>query len=67
MESQGGGADSDGESQEPGESEEQYTMRRTKEFNVGVREQPHNLQLWLDYANFQDELGRWVTSVWCHC
>lgn len=44
--------------QEIGESELQYTMRRTKEFNIAVRTQPYELQLWLDYANFQDETHR---------
>ena len=37
-------------------------MRRTREFNVALRESPHRLQLWLDYAEFQDEVVRWVTA-----
>lgn len=44
--------------EEPGESQDQYEMRRTKEFNIAVRERPHDLQLWLDYAAFQDDTSR---------
>ena len=44
----------------PGESQDEYVMRRTKEFNIAVRERSHDLQLWLDYAAFQDEIPRFV-------
>ena len=50
---------SDGEEEAPGESQDQYIMRRTKEFNIAVRERSHELQLWLDYAVFQDEHSRY--------
>ena len=44
-----------------GETEMQYLMRRAKAFNVSTREQPNNVQLWLDFAAFQDAtLPRWV-------
>jgi len=42
----------------PGESQDEYILRRTKEFNIAVRERSHDLQLWLDYAAFQDETTR---------
>lgn len=38
-----------------GETEAAYLMRRAKEFNVATRERPGDLQLWLDFAAFQDE------------
>lgn len=38
-----------------GEIEVLYLMRRAKEFNVATRERPEDLQLWLDFAAFQDE------------
>lgn len=41
-----------------GESQDEYVMRRTKEFNIAVRERSHDLQLWLDYAAFQDDIPR---------
>ena len=44
----------------PGESRDEYVMRRTKEFNIAVRERSHDLQLWLDYAAFQDDIPRLV-------
>ena len=62
LQAQTGDADSDTE-QEVGESQDQYMMRRTKEFNIAVRTRPYELQLWLDYANFQDELHRSVCSL----
>ncbi|XP_075264338.1 uncharacterized protein LOC142356276 [Convolutriloba macropyga] len=37
------------------ESVEEYIRRRTREFNEAVREEPWNLQTWLDYAAFQDQ------------
>ena len=43
--------------EEGGETAEQHVMRRTRDFNRGVRARPHDLQLWLDFAAFQDELG----------
>lgn len=55
------GGDGDEEEEAPGESQDQYVMRRTKEFNIAVRERPHDLQLWLDYAAFQDDIPRWGT------
>ena len=33
-------------------------MRRIKAWNVALRERPHELQLWLDFAAFQDEVSR---------
>ena len=33
-------------------------MRRVKGWNVALRERPHELQLWLDFAAFQDEASR---------
>ena len=51
--------DSGSESDEA-ETPEQVLMRRTREFNVALRESPHRLQLWLDYAEFQEEVVRWV-------
>ncbi|DBB14987.1 hypothetical protein WJX82_009217 [Trebouxia sp. C0006] len=46
------------EEEAPGESQDEYILRRTKEFNIAVRERSHDLQLWLDYAAFQDETTR---------
>lgn len=42
------------------ESVEQWVIRRTKEFNVMTREQPHAEKLWLQYADFQEEAARAV-------
>lgn len=41
-------------------------MRRAKELNVGVREQPENLQLWLDFAAFQDTALPRCRSRFCY-
>ena len=38
-----------------GETEAAYLMRRAREFNVATRERPGDLQMWLDFAAFQDE------------
>jgi hemolysin activation/secretion protein len=38
-----------------GETEAAYLMRRAREFNVATRERPEDLQMWLDFATFQDE------------
>ena len=40
---------------EVGETAEEAVLRRTREFNVALRERPQDLQLWLDFAAFQDE------------
>ncbi len=53
--------DPDSEADEA-ETPEQVLMRRTREFNVALRESPHRLQLWLDYAEFQEEVVRWVMA-----
>lgn len=53
-----GDEDSDAEQQDMGESQDQYMVRRTKEFNIAVRTRPYELQLWLDYADFQDDLHK---------
>lgn len=37
------------------ESVEEYIRRRTREFNEAVRDEPWNLQKWLDYSEFQDQ------------
>lgn len=42
------------------ESLEQSVIRRTKEFNVMTREEPHSENLWLQYADFQEEAARAV-------
>jgi hypothetical protein len=54
-----------------GETEAAYLMRRAREFNVATRERPEDLQMWLDFAAFQDEaLARCTTflflppSIW---
>ncbi len=49
-----------------GETAEQYMMRRVKDWNVAVRERPHELQLWLDFAAFQDEVSK-CASLTCPC
>lgn len=63
MQNQPGRDDDEDETSPPGESQDDYTMRRTKEFNIAVRERPHDLQLWLDYAAFQDEIPRYQLSL----
>jgi len=45
-----GGADADGA---PGESVDEYILRRTKEYNVSTRERPYDLSVWLQFAAFQ--------------
>ena len=47
----------------PGESQDEYVMRRTKEFNIAVRERSYDLQLWLDYAAFQDDSPRYAPAA----
>ena len=36
-------------------SSEEYLLFKTREFNAATRERPENLQLWLDFAEFQQE------------
>lgn len=36
-------------------SPEEYLLQKTREFNAGLRRNPENLQLWLDFSAFQDE------------
>lgn len=45
------------------ESVEQWVIRRTKEFNIMTREQPQSEDLWLQYADFQEEASRAVHGV----
>lgn len=40
------------------ESLEQWVTRRTKEFNVMTRTQPHSEDIWLQFADFQEEAVR---------
>ena len=56
--------DQDGPPKPAGEHAEQRFLRRTSEFNVAVRERPHELQLWLEFAKFQDEAVRCRPSQW---
>lgn len=42
------------------ESLEQWVARRTKEFNVLTREQPDSEDIWLQFADFQEEAVRAV-------
>ncbi len=51
----GGAAAEDGAADGAGESHEMYLLRRTRELNAAVRAAPYQLQLWLDFAAFQDE------------
>jgi hypothetical protein len=37
------------------ETHEEMVLRRTAAFNVELRETPHNIRLWKQYADFQDE------------
>ena len=41
--------------EEEGESTNDYLTRRTREFNGSTRSRPHDLGLWLRFAEFQDE------------
>ncbi|GFR52211.1 hypothetical protein Agub_g14751, partial [Astrephomene gubernaculifera] len=41
-----------------GESAEEWVLRRTREFNVAVREAPGDVALWLRFAAFQDRVAR---------
>ena len=69
----GAGAEAAEADAEPGESHEVYLLRRTRELNAAVRARPHDLQLWLDFANFQDEAAQCacaapaVAFVHAHC
>lgn len=40
------------------ETLEQWVARRTKEFNVKTRERPNCEELWLQFADFQEEAVR---------
>jgi hypothetical protein len=52
-----------GEGADTGETAQQYMMRRVKDWNVAVRERPHELQLWLDFAAFQDEVSKCASLI----
>ncbi|CAM8981084.1 unnamed protein product [Rhodiola kirilowii] len=39
------------------ESWEDEVLRKTKEFNIKTREHPHDVQAWLDFAEFQDKVA----------
>lgn len=39
------------------ESWEDEVLRKTKEFNTRTREHPHDVQAWLDFAEFQDKVA----------
>ena len=41
------------EEKEEGESWEDYLYRRTREYNERTREDPYNVPLWLEFAQFQ--------------
>jgi hypothetical protein len=41
-----------------GETMEQRMLARTRALNEALRARPHELQLWLDFAAWQDELAR---------
>ncbi|KAJ9505710.1 hypothetical protein QJQ45_006426 [Haematococcus lacustris] len=49
-----------GRGEEEGETLDQWVLRRTQEFSVATRAQPHRCQLWLDYAAWQDQAARLV-------
>ncbi|KAL4447355.1 hypothetical protein ABPG77_007388 [Micractinium sp. CCAP 211/92] len=44
--------------QRDGETSEEMLLRRTKEYNLASRERPYDIQLWLEFARFQDEAAR---------
>ncbi|CAH9122186.1 unnamed protein product [Cuscuta epithymum] len=39
------------------ESWEDEMLRKTKEFNKMTRDRPHDVKVWLDFANFQDKVA----------
>uniref|UniRef100_A0A803MRW7 Uncharacterized protein n=1 Tax=Chenopodium quinoa TaxID=63459 RepID=A0A803MRW7_CHEQI len=39
------------------ESWEDEVLRKTREFNKMTREHPHNVKVWLDFAEFQDKIA----------
>ncbi|EFN57952.1 hypothetical protein CHLNCDRAFT_142066 [Chlorella variabilis] len=41
-----------------GETNEELLLRRTREFNEATRQRSHDVQLWLEFAHFQDEAVR---------
>ena len=54
----GGDAETAEAGADAGESLEMYLLRRTRELNAAVRARPYDLQLWLDFAGFQDEAAQ---------
>ena len=58
-----GEAGADESAEAAGETAEQAAMARTRGFNVALREAPHDLQLWLDFAAYQDELASCARSL----
>ncbi|XP_057854710.2 uncharacterized protein LOC131064559 isoform X2 [Cryptomeria japonica] len=42
---------------ESGEDWDEFVMHRTKEFNQMTRDKPHDENLWIAFANFQDEIA----------
>ena len=51
----GGGAETEDEEWEHGESLEDMLTRRTKEFNISTRERPGDVANWLSFVALQDE------------
>lgn len=44
--------------QQRGETLEEYVLRRTREWNVAVRERPGEERLWLGFSEFQEDAAR---------
>jgi hypothetical protein len=40
-----------------GETQDEWALRRTKEFNEATRQRPQDLKLWLEFAAFQVTAG----------
>ena len=59
----GVGAEKEEEAKAAGESLEQRALEKTRRFNEALRARPHELQLWLDFAAWQDELAQCACSA----
>lgn len=40
-----------------GESQDDYLKRRNLEFDRALRDEPHNVKLWIEFVDFQDEVS----------
>ena len=50
-----------------GESVDEFILRKTKEFNVATRERYFDIDVWLQFAAFQDQVHALPSDRHCAC